>query len=109
MSLLRFCEWLSRTSWSISLREAPYDYPLLLILHVLSIALFGGMVAMGNLRVLGLAMSDVPVSRVINQFRRWKWLGFVILLVSGALLTVSDPMEYYDNIMFWISLALLLL
>jgi uncharacterized membrane protein len=109
MSLLRFCQWLSHTSVSVSLREAPYDYPVLLILHVLSIALFGGMVAMGNLRVLGLAMRNVPVSRVISQFRPWKWLGFAILLVSGTLLTMSDPMEYYDNIMFWTSLVLILL
>jgi uncharacterized membrane protein len=67
------------------------------------------MVAMGNLRVLGVAMQGVPVSQVINQFRPWKWLGFAVLLVTGVLLTISDPMEYHDNIMFWISAALILL
>ena len=39
MALLKFCEWLSHTSWSVSLREGTYDYPVLLIIHVLSIAL----------------------------------------------------------------------
>jgi hypothetical protein len=109
MSFMGFCKWLSHTSLSISLREAPYDYPVLLIVHVLSIALFGGMVAMGNLRVLGIAMQGVPVSQVINQFRPWKWLGFAVLLMTGVLLTISDPMEYHDNIMFWISAVLILL
>jgi hypothetical protein len=109
MSLLKFCEWLSQTPFSVSLRQSPYDYPVLLIIHVFSIALFGGMVAMGNLRVLGVAMRDVPVSQVINQFRPWKWIGFFILLVTGTLLAMSDPMEYYDNIMFWISDTLILL
>ena len=37
MGLLKFCEWLSHTSWSVSLREGTYDYPVLLIVHVLSI------------------------------------------------------------------------
>lgn len=103
-----FCKWLSGTPLSVFLRDAPYPYPVLLIIHVISIALFGGMVAMSALRVLGVAMQRVPVSQVIDQFRWWKWVAFAILLVTGALLAVSDPMEYHDNIMFWISLGLLL-
>jgi hypothetical protein len=109
MSFFSFCQWLSHTSLSIWLREAPYPFPLLIITHVISIALFGGMVVMGNLRVLGKAMRGVPVTQVIGQFRAWKWVAFVILLVSGTLIAVSDPMEYRDNIMFWISLGVLLL
>jgi hypothetical protein len=109
MSLLAFCHWLSQTSFSTSLREDPYDYPVLLIIHVLSIAFFGGMVAMSNLRVLGLAMRETPVSQVIEQFRPWKWVAFGILAVTGTILTISDPLEYYDNIAFWFSLVLLLL
>ncbi|HEY6905518.1 MAG TPA: DUF6644 family protein [Candidatus Acidoferrales bacterium] len=108
MGLLKFCEWLSHTSLSISLREGTYDYPVLLIVHVLSVALFGGMVAIGNLRVLGLAMRGVPVSQVIEQFRPWKWTGFALLLLTGTLLSISDPVEYGGNVMYWISLLLLL-
>ena len=109
MSLLRCCEWLSQTPLSVSLREGTYEYPVLLIVHVISVAVFGGMVVMGNLRVLGIAMRSVPVSQVIGQFRAWKWTGFAILLITGTLLAISDPMEYYENPMFWISMLILLL
>ncbi len=105
--LFNFCHWLSQTPFSVWLREAPYPYPVLLIIHVITIAVFGGMVAMGNLRVLGLAMRSVPVSQVIGQFRPWKWTAFVVLLITGLLVTASDPIEYYGNVMFWISNALL--
>jgi hypothetical protein len=107
MSLLGFCQWLSQTRFSIFLRDAPYPYPVLLIIHVITIALFGGMVVMGNLRVLGIAMKSVLVSQLIDQFRAWKWFAFAILLITGTLLAMSDPLEYYGNIMFWISLGLL--
>jgi hypothetical protein len=107
MSLLGFCQWLSQTPFSIWLRESPYPYPVLLMIHVISIALFGGMVLIGNLRVLGKTMREVPVSRVIGQFRAWKWVGFAILLATGTLVAMSDPLEYYDNTMFWISLGVL--
>src|SRR5579863_5011920 len=100
MSFLSFCQWLSQTPLSVYLREAAYPYPILLIIHLITIALFGGMVVMGNLRVLGWAMRSVPVSQLIEQFRPWKWTAFGILLVSGILITISDPLEYRDNIMF---------
>lgn len=108
MSLWSFCQWVSQTPLSVWLREAPYPYPVLLMIHVISIALFGGMVVIGNLRVLGRTMRDVPVSQVIGQFRAWKWVGFAILLATGTLVAMSDPLEYYGNIMFWISLGVLL-
>jgi hypothetical protein len=107
MSFLNFCHWLSQTPFSIWLRESPYPFPVLLITHVFSIALFGGMVVMANLRVLGKAMREVPVSQVIGQFRAWKWVAFAILLMSGTLIAMSDPMEYYSNVMWWISLGIL--
>ncbi|MGA9882688.1 MAG: DUF6644 family protein [Candidatus Acidiferrales bacterium] len=109
MSLHSAVQWLTDTPISTALREDPYPYPVLGTIHVLSIALFGGMIAMGNLRVLGYAMGDVPVSQVIDQFRPWKWTGFAILAVSGLLLTLSEPIDCYNSVFFWISLVLLAL
>jgi len=108
MSFTSFCQWLSETPLSRHLREDPYDFPILIIIHIITIALFGGMVVMGNLRVLGKALRSVPVSQVIGQFRPWKWTAFGILLASGTLLAIADPVEYGGNIMFWISTVLLL-
>jgi hypothetical protein len=109
MEFMSFCQRFSETGFSRHLREAPYDFPILIIIHIVTLAFFGGMVVMGNLRVLGLAMRSVPVSQVIGQFRAWKWTAFALLLVSGTLLAMSDPVEYGGNIMFWISNGLLLL
>lgn len=102
-----FLQHLNDTTFSHYLRDAPYPFPILIIIHIITIALFGGMVAMGNLRVLGLAMKTVPVSQVIGQFRLWKWAAFAILLVTGLLIAASDPIEYGGNIMFWISNGIL--
>lgn len=109
MSLHAAAQWLTNTNLSTALREDPYPYPVLGTIHVLSIALFGGMVALGNLRVLGYAMRDVPVSQVIDQFRPWKWTGFAILAASGVVLTLSEPIDCYKSVFFWISLLLLVL
>lgn len=109
MSIPPFVTWLSQTPLSGWLRFSTYTFPILIMTHVVTIALFGGFIVIGNLRVLGYAMTDVPASEVLNQFRVWKWIGFLGLLVTGVLIAISDPVEYYTNIMFWISWVVLAL
>jgi uncharacterized membrane protein len=107
MTLLQLCTWLSDTAFSHWLREAPYPYPVLLIVHILTIGLFGTLVILLNLRVLGWALPAVPITYLLKQSRPWKCSALALLTVSGLLVAASDPLEYYDNPMFWISLALL--
>ncbi len=107
MSLLQWCTWLSGSSFSIWLREAPYPYPVLLIIHLITIALFGGLCILLNLRVLGLALPQVPITHVLQQSRPWKWSALLILTITGLLIAASDPLEYHDNPMFWASLGVL--
>ena len=84
-------------------------YPILGAFHLLGIAWFGGMVLMSNLRVLGIGLTHEPVSEVLSQFRRWKWVGFGIMLASGGLLWWSEPVVCYKSISFWVKMALLAL
>ena len=100
---------LGETPLSRWLRFSPYPFPILIMTHIVTIAAFGGVVAIGNLRVLGYAMRETPVSEVLNQFRVIKWVGFGMLLLTGTLIALSDPIEYYSNVMFWISLGVLAL
>ena len=109
MTLLGLCQWLNDTSWSVALRESPWDYYFFGATHILGIGLFGGMVLLGDLRLLGIAMRRERVSEVLDRFRPWKWTGFGALLVSGALLALSEPLDCYHSRSFWASLVLLLL
>lgn len=109
MRLLQFCTWLSGTDFSVWLREAPYPYPVLLIIHLMTLALFGALAILLNLRVLGLVLPRAPITYVLQQSRPWKWTALALLTISGLLIAASDPLEYYGNRMFWISLGLLAL
>jgi hypothetical protein len=84
-------------------------YPILGAFHMLGIAWFGGMLLMSDLRVLGIGLRQEPVSEVFSHFRRWKWAGFIILLISGGLLWWAEPVVCYNSLMFRIKFVLLLL
>ena len=107
MSLLSFCQWLQETDVSIAIREGALYYPIIGGIHLLSIALFGGMILATDLRLLGWGLRRYPVSDVVGQLRSWKWLGFVVVTVSGLLLTWAEPLKLYRSRSFWTKMALL--
>jgi hypothetical protein len=108
VSLFTFCQWIETTSLSTAIREGALYYPILGAFHMVGIAWFGGMVLMGDLSVLGIGL-HVPAAEVLSQFRRWKWLGFAVMLVSGGLLWWCEPVVCYKSISFRIKLLLLAL
>lgn len=109
MNLLALCHWLNDTAWSTALRESPWDYYILGAIHILGIGLFGGMVLLSDLRLLGILMRRERASEVLSRFRSWKLAGLGAVFASGALLTLSEPLDCYHSMSFWISLLLLAL
>ncbi len=104
MSLLPFCEWLAATPWSIALHESLYLYPLVETTHVLSLMLFVGSAAVVDVRLLGLAFRDLPVSEVTGRILPWTLAGFAVAVVTGALLFYAIPVRTYLSIFFRIKL-----
>jgi Family of unknown function (DUF6644) len=109
MSLLSFCQWLQETDVSTAIREGALYYPIFGGIHLLSIALFGGMILATDLRLLGWGLRLYPVSDVVGQLRPWKWFGFVVVTASGLLVAWAEPLKLYHSKSFWIKMALLVL
>ena len=72
-------------------------------------ALFGTMIVMTDLRLLGLAMGRRSISDVVNQLRVPKRIGFVLAATCGALLFLSKAEEYYFNTFFRVKILLFVL
>ena len=106
MAIPSFVEWIQDTSLSVAIREGGLPYPILGGLHLLSIALFGGMLLITDLRLLGWAMPGRKVSDLVAPLRPWKWLGFLLVTVTGFLLTWSEPIRLYRSPSFWVKMVL---
>jgi hypothetical protein len=109
MSLLSFAQWLQGTGFATALRGSWYVYPVVLSLHLVFIACFGGMIFVSNLRLLGAAFRRYSISDVMDQLRWPKRIGFLLVLTCGALLASSKAEEYYYNVFFWTKMTLLAL
>jgi hypothetical protein len=91
------------------IRESGYTYPIIMATHLASIAFFGGMVLMTNLRLLGWAMTSRPIADVVNGLRVWKRIGLAVILTCGVLLATSEMDKYYGNPYFQLKMTMLVL
>jgi hypothetical protein len=107
MTLLSsFAQWLGGREWALDF-AASWLYPIVLATHLICIPLFGGMIFMTNLRLLGWSMRSYSISEVVTRLRIWKRIGFVIMIACGLLLAGSEFDKYYDNPYFWTKMTLL--
>lgn len=109
MSTLDLFRWIQDTRPMTAMRESALVYPIVLTGHLTGMALFGGMIAVTDLRLLGWTMRTTPVADVVEQLRFWKRIGFVMVVGCGALLLGCKAEMYYYNPFYWAKMALLLL
>ncbi len=86
-----------------------YAYPVVLSLHMVALAFFGGMIVVTDLRLLGIALRSYSVSEVVNGLRVPKRFGFALAAACGVLLLGWGSMQYSWNRWFWIKITVLLL
>src|ERR1700743_2688684 len=89
--------------------ESVLVYPIVLSTHLTCIPLFGGMIRMTNLRLLGLTFKSVTITQMVNSLRPWKRLGGTIMVCTGLLLATSEATKYAPNPFFWTKMIILAL
>ena len=80
-----------------NIRENDVLFPLIESVHVVAICLVVGSVLAVDLRLLGLASTTRPVSRVIEGIMPLTWAAFAVALASGSLLFISNATKYLEN------------
>ena len=107
--MLSFVQWLDTHEWSTALHESFYMYPWIESTHVLTLMLFVGTLIAVDLRLLGFAFKDVPVSEVTSRMLPWTVAGFVIMVITGVLLFYAIPVRSYQSVWFRLKVILLLI
>ena len=102
-------EWLANTEWSVALHESQYGYAVVESIHVWALCLFVGFAIILDLRLVGVIFRRVPVAHMIERVLPWTRAGFVVMVISGALLFYAIPVRTYHNVFFRAKAVLLIL
>lgn len=103
-----FFDWCDATMLGAWVRSGTWQFPMIETIHILSLAMLYGCIAVISLRLMGVLMKGWTVrgiTREVTPYVNWS-LG--IILVTGTLLWLSEATKTLDNIAFWTKVTLLL-
>lgn len=107
MSLAALIHWLNELPFSVALRESELAFPLTEAIHLLGLAISVGTIMWVDLRLMGLAMRRERVSDLVARLEPWAIFGFVVMFISGGLLFLGKPDNYYPTSPFRLKMLLL--
>ncbi|MEP6546206.1 MAG: DUF6644 family protein [Gammaproteobacteria bacterium] len=96
------------TSLSRTFQELTWFVPLVQSVHILCIAVVLTLVAMTDLKMLGVQVGSQSLSEMVSQSMPWVWTALVLLLTTGMLLTITEPARELLNNMFRIKMLMVL-
>lgn len=109
MAVLPFFQWCNDTAVGAVIRDSTWLFPVIETFHLVGLAVLGGTILIVDLRLAGLGLRGLEVGELARDVNRWMLGGLAVILVSGALLFLSEPLKCYDNAAFWVKIASLLL
>ena len=107
--LQHLCQVLYDSQIGTAIRESDYAFSIIESVHVLGVTLLVGTIAALDLRMLGLILRSISVTRIARNILPLTWIGFVVMFVSGFLLFWAEAAKNYGNPAFRVKLILLAL
>lgn len=104
--LLTLLQSVQNTGFFVYLRSSAYLYPVILAFHLSTISLFGGMIVLTDLSLLGWIPRQVSAAAVVDGLRVPKRIGLLLAVTFGLLLFCCKAEQYYYNAYFRAKLLL---
>jgi putative copper export protein len=102
-----FAVWLSTTLPSVFIQNHEvWMIPVIQSSHIVGIGIAVGSTLMMALRVLGWAGTDQTVLAIQRRFGPWLTGALCLLLASGGLLIVAEPVRELVTFSFWLKMVL---
>jgi hypothetical protein len=107
VTLTAFAEAMRDSAISEWMRGSLIALPVIEAVHVMAVATVFGTILIVDLRLMGLADTSRPFTRVFREILRWTWLGFAVAVPTGILLFLPNAHTYVVNTAFKLKLLAL--
>jgi hypothetical protein len=105
--LNRFAEWLSQTFLSTVIQNHnSWVIPTIQSIHIVGIGVVVASVFMVDLRILGWAGMDQTLRQTTDRFGPWLTGGLCVLLATGGLMVIGEPVRELVTVSFWLKMFL---
>jgi hypothetical protein len=109
MTLLPLFRWLDHTALSAVMKDSKWAFAVIEMVHLLGLAMLGGVVLIVNLRLLGLVLRTRPADRIARDLAPFLKGSLAVMVVSGIPLVAEESMKCYYSPAFRLKMVFLAL
>ena len=92
-------KWLAAREWIIVVSQS---------IHIVMLSVVFGCAVVINLRLLGVSARGRPVSTLVRTLVPWMYGALLVLLITGVLQTIAEPLREFITPEFWAKMAMVL-
>src|SRR5712691_5226880 len=109
MGVTEILQALESSHLATRIRDSLYLFPFIESFHVLGLTMVFGTIAIIDLRLLGIASTRRPFTRIASDVLKWTWAAFALTVTTGFLMFITNADVYYHKSFFRSKMALLAL
>ena len=107
--LFYFFDQLEQSFIGESIRNSVWMFPVIEAFHLIGLAILGGSILLGDLRLMGLIITSRSIRYVVGQTTLVIKVGLLLLVTTGIPLFLSEAIKCYYSRAFWIKMTALML
>ena len=108
-TLFVFCQWIEKTWLGHHMANSAWLFPVIETVHIFGVIALVGSTSFLDLRLMGLAFKEEPVSKLADRYLLWAWGGFGVQVITGFLLFTAKATEMYNSDPFRLKMVLIIL
>jgi hypothetical protein len=103
MTLYTLAQSIEASLLGQTIRESTWLFPAIESTHLLALALLGGSVLIMSLTILGVGLT-VSAAELYKSAHRYMNAAVIVLVITGVLLGISEPVKLYGRQAFWVKM-----
>ena len=92
-------QWINSTAVSRYLQDSTLWFPITEVFHLIGLTILLGAVFVVCLRMFGFGLQQ-PASKTYGGLWAWTWVGLALVLGTGLILLVTEPIKLSTNTAF---------
>jgi hypothetical protein len=103
-----FADWIATTQLSQLFENVRWVVPTSQSIHIVCVCVVFTSAIMINLRLLGVGVRGRSISQLSSSLVPWMWGGLSVLLLTGTVQTIAEPVRQFVTPAFWAKMAMIL-
>jgi len=105
MDIVFIFEWLDASWLADFAKTSAALFSMVQAVHILSMIMLCGMLILGDLRMLNVVLTGVPSEIIIQNTKKWIYIGLAGIILSGIYEASAIAMKLATNSFFWAKMA----